>query len=1230
MKKFALWATALSAAVVLAIVGCNNPTSSDNTPAPVEEDVDKLEGVYGTLVGVVYDKITGLPVEGATVTIGAGKYSGKTDESGTYIIPEVTPGTYGFSITKDGFLAFNDSTAVDAQQYQTDDPYLEVAYLQEQIDVFQDWLKAYAAANGFPFESEGAALASGSWNYDGNGVYLDGNSEAAVTITNAGTNTDFPKFEVTSNKLDYAYTYAIEVDFVQLTPLTGGFTGKIEVFYETNASFIKGDPAPASGVEIYFRDTATGASLYGPYTTGTNGSFEASSLPANMEFDIVLAPFTLNDYYFAPDATNIYSPGQWTAPLTTLAFTTSANEGYANIGTLVIFTEGKVVYITGGNVPNAGAPFGINDSITLIFSKAIATGSFTAVLNFGGNAEYTSATSQALQTSWNAAGTTVTLTAGQKLDGYNSVSLPYSIDPSKAVGELTVNGKALDGSTIFGIGASDPIDVYTVGALALNGVEYIAASAAPARAVAEVGGAIKLTFNKPLAQNNPATKFTVDGEVAYFVFDNLDSASVYVYTDIEIAANGQVHYTVVSATDPNDQSDEDLYSTPELEVGVRQLVLKSTNLYIDGAGIPQTPDITNGIFAGSVIEFTFNEIPADVKPVLPIVEFKDNGASIAAPAIVDDNTVKITPAQLKRNITYTLSLKIVDKDNRVIYKNPGSGGTAAQVGFLYIDAADLISFKTADVAPVALIATNLYIDPVTGVNAGLGSSDPTDGMYNVAFDSDIVLTFDQDIPSNAIVNVVLGDSSYNAVKIAVPVVVDNTITIDPVADLTPGNKYYLSVKVIDAANSVFWQVPTSQNGINVASNAGVNYIGFSTLPVTLVGTNLYRDDIPGIPTASTNAYFPLDGTIELEFDSIPAGTKIAPVILATSTNQTAGLNVYAAIDFDNNKVTVKPNAKLTADTPYYLRVILYKTVVADSVWSADVTSSGVSGPVYIFNATNGDEIGFRTAADSFAVRASGAPSATNLTDLTGVAGANFNANNDIIVEFDQPIASVAKAQVLYVAGPYSITAQISGVPETVGDTLGLLETGNLSLDRKVLTIKTTNLLTNSATFSVRLNVTAENGQQIVYDSTNTGDPSAWANTYNGDLQFTTGAATYITGSSKRPASAGTLSYDGTAPAVADGTLTLALRPGAVPTKQITYTIYGAQYNIWDPTAIGGVTIVVPVGTLTSVSVAATGTVNLPGATPHIQGTAEGIQYKVRGINNAGYVTEAIYNVSFAP
>jgi hypothetical protein len=658
-----------------------------------------------------------------------------------------------------------------------------------------------------------------------------------------------------------------------------------------------------------------------------------------------------------------------------------------------------------------------------------------------------------------------------------------------------------------------------------------------------------------------------------------------------------------------------------------ELVLVSTNLYVDRDGIQQPSSNTEEIFAGSAIEFVFSDLPTGVVVVADL-----NNGAIPVTVVQTANTITVTPVQLKRDTAYTLGLKILSSGSqRTLYQPPANATT----GIVYTNGDNKVLFHTATIEALAdLLSTNLYIDPVTQVDAGAGAGIATaNTYYYFATDDDIVLTFGSPIPAGAVIDVQLRDARYNLIRTtATPA--GSTLTINPVEDLNPSATYYLSVNVVDTTNTAYWTVPAATISVAYTANqfpaAPMSdtkyYIGFSTQKdqvARLVSTNLYLNGNPANYNTEDGPYFQLGDAIVLTFADVPDGTRISKAILALTANAATGLSVYSTLATDAvtgvTTVTIAPNAPLDPDETYYLQLALSKTIGADPVWSVTAANgaNGIHGPTYVEVAAGpaAQAIAFETITTFKVVGQGVGSSLTNITNFdTGNTNANFDATGDIIIEFDRPIATVTKAQLRYFVG-----AVYYGTTVSADDT-------NLSADKKVLTIRPTNLLAPNATFKIRLDVTSVDGQQIVYDSTDTRDPSVLANqTYFGDLQITVDSAVRLTGISKAAASAGSLALPaGTGVSKTDQVIDVSFTPTRYDFAQF-FNIYARRFDIWDTNSIG--TIAVPQGSIAPVVESG---VTIPGGSfDHF--TAEGIVYRVRGISNAGYAAEATSPaIGFAP
>jgi hypothetical protein len=1244
MKRMT-WLTAALTVAVLAFMGCSNPTSDD----------DSSSGVLGQVAGVVYDAVTGLPVDKASVTI-AGR-TVTTNKNGSYFIKDVIPGAYTLTVTKgDGYSAYSlDNIIVDAEQYKKDDPFLEYHNLVTQIAEFENWITALHAEGKYPDYPASAALPGGStWTYQ-DGIYVNDDGSASVTVTQGEGDTAFPKFDVAYNKLDYTYEYGLTTNIVKLVPLTGGFVGKIDVVFEVYEQTLEvTETAPIKeGVEIYFVDTVdisqTGVDVnrkYGPFKTGADGSFTATKLPANTAFIIEINPFAQAkgtdgpEYYF--DVTTAYKTSDWSSgeeiDLTSDTFTTSVGnkeiagktktdpvtiEGYTDLGKFIIFTVGNVAYVTESNVPNAHAPFAISGStpgkIELTFNKPILVGSFKATLDIESNAAHTTTTEQLLLPEWSEDKLSVTLTAGDKLNDYTNISFPYSTSAGDPAATLVIDGHAEDGSAIY---TEFGIDIYTEEIVKPVSIEYLAPAAAPARAAfAQTGGAIKITFSKDLDPDYLGTKFEIDSQEVYYKFDSTDAKVVYVYTDVEASA-ADVDYTVAASAD--DYKTDTLVG--DLEVGIPQNLLVSTNLYTGRDLVPQDPSDTTAIFpVGASITFTFaGSFPSGAKPVVVLRRSGVTDPIAASAEIPADalNKVIVTPALLVRDVIHTLSLKVLDSNDRTIYSNPI---TAGQQGSVFI-VSNLISFKPAGVKKLNLIRTNLYTNRDTGVEptsieiaANTLNNFPVNTPIELFFDADIPVYNATTNPEGAKLEAVLEDSAGYAVPIT-SAIDGAKVTVTPASALKPGAAYNLLVALNGVSNGDYYAIVANPL-IYIATNRISFKTQLSTKPV-LQSAKYYK---PNETTASSlyvgedpaqwdEPNFPLRGTLELVFDNL-AGATLADASLTSNAAGTAPVSVFARIE--GNSVKVTPYAPLptaaTTGSPYYLSFKLKKG--AEDIWKLpNVTVDEQYGPVFIKNDTNGDRIVFTTVA------AFGAYTTQTAGFATNIVSTNFRAYDDVVIEFNRPIKEVVKAELRYVRPTdvyYEAAASVSGAAAALTPAN---PAGSLSENGKVLTIKTSGLLAPSSTFEVRFKVESDDGQVLVYDRTDNGDPIAYV------------GGTNHASASIRLQTASTVIHVATNGKAIKGGIGLAVPTAPIPTNSTTvsltftppnpsvdwaqtYTVWKSVQDVWATTTP---TTSVPLGATTDQTVNASIPL-LSGYSIHV--AFEELKVKVRGIDNKGYVVD---------
>jgi hypothetical protein len=651
------------------------------------------------------------------------------------------------------------------------------------------------------------------------------------------------------------------------------------------------------------------------------------------------------------------------------------------------------------------------------------------------------------------------------------------------------------------------------------------------------------------------------------------------------------------------------------KVAPYELILTGTNLYTGEDGLLVSPATNAAIFPGGKIVFTFAGIPANA---VPVVEFYQGTTKIATVAEIVGDTVEVTPARLTRDTTYTLKLKILaGGTQRTLYGSPESGGGPA----LYINTTDkAIEFKTGNIKKVSVVKTNLYTDAETGIDYGASSSVNDTDQFTFAADGNIELTFDTVVPTGATLKAVLQEVGGNTVLTDKSFNADRTVlTIDPQANLKAGQTYYLSLTLYDAAGDTYYTVPTADTQVlNITNRTTVDYITFSVekpQSVVLVGTNLYKD---GDVAYYSEAYFKLAETIVLTFNDLSTVTDIKDVALGTSVTVTPATTFSSYARIDGNTVKITPNAPLTATATYYLKFKLVAGV--NDVWTVpDLAATGRYDPVYINHNASGDSIAFKTVTKftilpyddtiSGGVVTALGPNLTNIDITTPTT--IFDATDDIVLEFDRPIKTVTKAQLVYKRNSlvYGIT----------------VSSGTLSEDKKVLTLPTLALLAPSGTYAVRLLVVSDDDQTLLYDSTNYGEFAVGAST--ADIGFTVHSDVRHYGK-KSAVAAGTIRIVTPLPMPNDHTGTnewvaLEFTPSDVSFSQ-GYDVYRGRQGIWELTALTGgdlsstvsvpARVVAPQGFSAKLSA-------IPGSeSKHVD--AENIYYKVRGVNSAGYVIES--------
>ncbi|MBQ5364849.1 MAG: carboxypeptidase regulatory-like domain-containing protein, partial [Spirochaetales bacterium] len=189
---------------------------------------DVSDGVTCMVNGFVYDVETGLPIEGATVSIGTKK--GVTDETGYFVVSGVVSGTYDVGIVADGYLPGTVDELIVNPGFFREVREADLVYYQSEI-----------AANGAGSQS----------SISTSGVYQITQNGNTVTIRNndaADPNT--------IDSIGDAIRYSQTIMAVALRPANGTLTGSVvgaSVYNEEDPEFLPIYDIPAgTGIVAYY------------------------------------------------------------------------------------------------------------------------------------------------------------------------------------------------------------------------------------------------------------------------------------------------------------------------------------------------------------------------------------------------------------------------------------------------------------------------------------------------------------------------------------------------------------------------------------------------------------------------------------------------------------------------------------------------------------------------------------------------------------------------------------------------------------------------------------------------------------------------------------------------------------------------------------------------------------------------------------------------------------------
>ncbi|MDR1933394.1 MAG: carboxypeptidase-like regulatory domain-containing protein [Spirochaetales bacterium] len=550
MKKRNLWTwvSALLLTLVLAITGCDSDSDSDGGGGGGAQ--------YGQVSGIVTDSETDEPIQGVTVALG--KYTATTNVNGIYHFANVPVGDYPISFTKTGYAYNNGSTAYNAligttnystagtitvfpSAYKTIDPDAEYEALQGQLTALAEYVKQY------PDETDlTGTTATGSWEYAGNGLYVNG---AGATIQYQDG-----QFKIVDYKLNYNYSFGISVFPVEMDPLNGKLSGKILVVYEKyNEILPAGSTAALANREF---SITSGTATYGPYKTGADGSFTAANIPSTGALNFVIPAFTLTQgtesYSFrhTTSAPALYQFSLEGGLATPVAPTNIGSVEY-NVGTLYLFTIGDTALVTAATVGTYASPLPVTDSIVFTFSKPMDPSTLPS-LTLG---------TVKLKDSWNADNTELTLTPFSYLDKASILRLPYATAVSGITDTLNLapgsppDLTAADGSPVY----PSTFEIYTARGLTLVGYEVVDAPTA-ARAVSLAPNqVVKLSFSEAIstrAGDVSITWYESTGPTSIKAVYQIDGSIVYVYPHTGLA-DEELTFTVAAAGDPSNTYSND-------------------------------------------------------------------------------------------------------------------------------------------------------------------------------------------------------------------------------------------------------------------------------------------------------------------------------------------------------------------------------------------------------------------------------------------------------------------------------------------------------------------------------------------------------------------------------------------------------------------------------------------------------------------------------------------------
>ena len=255
---------------------------------------DVSDGVTCMVNGFVYDVETGLPIEGATVSIGTKK--GVTDETGYFVVSGVVSGTYDVGIVADGYLPGTVDELIVNPGFFREVREADLVYYQSEI-----------AANGAGSQSSISTSGVYQVTQNGNTVTIRNNDAADPnTIDSIGDATRYsqtimavalkPANGILTGVLEGATMYEVgdEPVFIGEYDIPAG-TGLVA--YYIPVSFLENmDPDDESVLLALTKEIESLDPEVRSFrtTVAADGSFTFTNVPNGLFF-IVVDPFTTED-----------------------------------------------------------------------------------------------------------------------------------------------------------------------------------------------------------------------------------------------------------------------------------------------------------------------------------------------------------------------------------------------------------------------------------------------------------------------------------------------------------------------------------------------------------------------------------------------------------------------------------------------------------------------------------------------------------------------------------------------------------------------------------------------------------------------------------------------------------------------------------------------------------------------------------------------------------------------